>query len=294
MKEKPLVVFTLLAQAAAGAFWAWSMVSLYLASQLGSQGAQLTGRTLLAIGPLMAAAMLASLFHLGRPWRALYALSNLRSSWLSREILCAGLFTLGGAVFAGLGWFQPGPSLLRDVLAGLVMALGAALVYSMARVYRLRSVPAWDSSLTTLSFFVTALLLGCLGVGAGLGLEVALFAAGGAGDGGLRTALSGLALAAVLLAALQYLLLPLGLAWMASGQPAAEAAARRIGGVFGWMLSLRLVLGFIGAAAAGLLLLPWGNQWLWGGIAAAAFAILLAAETLGRILFYEAGTRSGV
>jgi DMSO reductase anchor subunit len=40
--------------------------------------------------------------------------------------------------------------------------LGIALIYSMAQVYHLRTMPAWNTWRTTAGFFVTAILLGHL------------------------------------------------------------------------------------------------------------------------------------
>ena len=41
---------------------------------------------------------------------------------------------------------------------------GLGLVYSMAQVYRLRSVPAWDTNRTLLAFLVSVALLGGIGI----------------------------------------------------------------------------------------------------------------------------------
>jgi anaerobic dimethyl sulfoxide reductase subunit C (anchor subunit) len=101
MHERPLVAFTLLTQAAVGAFG----IERVRWNQAGGQaaGAWLDG-ALAVIGLLYGAGMLASFFHLGSPGRAWRALNNLRSSWLSREILFSGSFGLLAACFAVLQW----------------------------------------------------------------------------------------------------------------------------------------------------------------------------------------------
>ena len=140
--ELPLVFFTLLGQMAAGiAMW-----SLYSGS--------LTAPLLVALGGLIGASGLISIFHLGTPLNAWRALLHLKKSWLSREILFFGFF--GGSWLLSL--FVPGMGKLLLALTGI------GFIYSMSQVYRLRSVPAWDSWHTNVGFFVTALLLGCLAI----------------------------------------------------------------------------------------------------------------------------------
>jgi DMSO reductase anchor subunit len=182
VRERSLVAFTLLAQMAVGLFWAltgawWLLgdaVGAGASSAAGAGGAVGAGlrAPLLAVGPLVGAAALVSLLHLGTPRNAWRALGNLRVSWLSREILLVTLFAGGWAVVAGMHWAGAGPASARLALAGAVSVAGAGLVYSMARVYRIRTVPAWDTWLTTASFFLTAGHLGALA--AALALLLAL------------------------------------------------------------------------------------------------------------------------
>jgi DMSO reductase anchor subunit len=168
VRERSLVAFTLLAQMAVGLFWALTGAWWLLGD---AAGAGLRG-PLLAVGPLVGAAALVSLLHLGSPRNAWRAMGNLRVSWLSREIFLVTLFAGGWAMVAGMHWAGVGPASARLALAGAVSVAGAGLVFSMARVYRIRTVPAWDSWLTTASFFLTAGHLGALA--AALALLLAL------------------------------------------------------------------------------------------------------------------------
>jgi len=138
--EHSLVAFTLLTQLAVGATWFRSV------------SAPFNGRAAGVITAIMLIALLASFVHLGQPRHAWRAIANLRTSWLSREVLTAALFagTLVGAQAAG------GRGLW------LADATGLALVISMAQVYRLRTVPEWNDRATTASFFATTLLLGAV------------------------------------------------------------------------------------------------------------------------------------
>ncbi len=260
MTERPLVAFTLLAQAAVGAFLTLGALDLWGGALPGEPAARaLTDGVLVAIGPVMAAALLASLLHLGSPNRAWRAVRNLRASWLSREVALALAFTACGGAFAWLRANGHVAGGLRSPLAALTALVGVALVYAMARVYRVRTVPAWDTPLTTIGFFATALLLGTLGVGAGL----------------------------VLLPGIPDVLVTGPLHWLALAA-AAGFGARLAGPGRGTMHGVRRLLLLVGLALTIGLLVSAGRA---GALLVAAFAVALAAETLGRYLFYVEGAR---
>lgn len=260
MTERPLVAFTLLAQTAAGAFVILGALDLWAGGPTGPAAAcALTDGALLAIGPLMGAALLVSLLHLGTPAAAWRALANLRSSWLSREILCTLLFAATGTLFGVLRATDAGPAPLREALAAAAALSGAALVYAMARVYRVRTIPAWDTPLTTAAFFTTALLLGALAVGA------ALILLPGAPGALLVGPLHGLALAA------------------AAGFGADLAIAGK-----GALHGARRLLLLAGLALCVAFLLTAGRA---TALFLAASPLALAAQVLGRYLFYVAGSR---
>ncbi len=146
MKERSLVAFTLLSQVALGTLWVLSILN-----ELGATNLEI-------LTAIMLAALVASFIHLGSPLKAWRAIGGWRSSWLSREVLCAAIFTvmLGGLTLAAWEHINLG---IGVWLAGLC---GLALLISMTHVYRLRTIPAWYHWTTTASFFITALLLGAL------------------------------------------------------------------------------------------------------------------------------------
>jgi anaerobic dimethyl sulfoxide reductase subunit B (iron-sulfur subunit) len=138
--EMPLVVFTLLAQMAVGAFWAaqWMVDTLPFVAYL-------------AIGACLAVGGFFSFAHLGAKRNAWRAPWHLTKSWLSREILFVGLF--------GMGWLI---GFMLPEMKWVTSLLGVGLIFCMAKVYQLRSIPAWNTWRTMAGFFVTAALLGCL------------------------------------------------------------------------------------------------------------------------------------
>jgi DMSO reductase anchor subunit len=159
--ELPLLLFTLLGQMAVGGFW--SMLLLFPQRwRLGQYDATIAWLLpILLMGVCLGAATLASFAHLGTRKNAWRVLINLRRSWLSREILFTGLF--------GMGWLFSVLELViwhRNTIAtlGVTATLGLGLVYSMAQVYRLPAIPAWNTWRTNIGFLISALLLGVSGM----------------------------------------------------------------------------------------------------------------------------------
>lgn len=109
----------------------------------------------LAVGGL-----LASTFHLGHPERAWRAFTQWKTSWLSREGVCAvaallvmGLYAIG-AVFLETHW----------TLLGLIgAALSIATVFTTSMIYtQLKTIPRWNMSLTPVMFLSFSLSGGAL------------------------------------------------------------------------------------------------------------------------------------
>lgn len=289
MKERSLTVFTIFSQMAVGAFWVLGALHVWATRQTGMAMADaLTGKALLAVGPVMVLGILASFFHLGTPLKAWRAFANLRSSWLSRETLFAVLFAGASGLFAGVQWFKVGRPVVRYVMACAAALLGLALIYSMANAYRVRTIPAWDTWVTPMSFFTTALLLG------GLAAGVALVVNSDVPPELTRPALEWIALGTVVLLGVRLALILLWVARLATGRGAALSAAARIIQEHRSIFGLRLALAVVGVAVAGVTLSPWGEGSRAGIATLLTFGLVLASEVLGRLLFYEARVRHGV
>jgi anaerobic dimethyl sulfoxide reductase subunit C len=263
MRERSLVAFTLLVQTAVGLAWALAAVAV----ALGDDGVGVALRApFLAVGPLMGAAALVSLLHLGSPRNAWRALGNLRSSWLSREILFLALFFAGWAAAALPMVVGPGPASLRLPLLAGVAALGGGLLLSMARVYRLRTVPAWDTPRTTAAFLLTTVTLGTLTAALALGLAA-----------GPVVAVRGLALVATLALA--------GELWLEAGRWApGRGVATRVRRVTLLLLAMALAAGVAGDG-------PGAGHPAWVG---SALAVALVAAVVGRAAFYRSYARLGM
>ncbi len=101
----------------------------------------------LAVGVgLAVAGLVSSVFHLGRPERALRAFSQWRSSWLSREGVFAVLTFVPLSVF-GIGWVFFGATRGFVGLCGvLAAALAAATIYCTGMIYAsLKPIHQWHN-----------------------------------------------------------------------------------------------------------------------------------------------------
>src|SRR4051794_11021002 len=88
MEEMPLVVFTVLSQLAVG-----GIITLWVLSWKNGRMKEKTGSNIAAALTIITALSLGvSVFHLGHPFAAYRALTHLRTSWLSREVLIFSLF----------------------------------------------------------------------------------------------------------------------------------------------------------------------------------------------------------
>jgi len=158
--EWPLVFFTLLAQLSAGLMIAL-LPFVFIKEWYKQMRNSLFLRTSLYISLIsMAIALAISFLHLNQPLNAIYALSNIKTSWLSREILMASLFIFLIALSIVL-FVRKKANDNQLKLAILVSSIaGVILIYVMARLYMIPTVPPWDNTATITGFFSSALLLG--------------------------------------------------------------------------------------------------------------------------------------
>ncbi|GIG23882.1 dimethyl sulfoxide reductase anchor subunit family protein [Cellulomonas denverensis] len=302
--ELPLILFTLLSQMAVGAFVVLGVVQVVARRRHDAATVdRLTTPALYAIGPVMVAALLVSMIHLGNPINALNVLNHLGSSWLSREILTGCAFTGLGAAFAicqWRGWFGP---VLRQVLAAVTALVGLVFLWATANVYLIPTVPAWNSWTTPVTFFATSFLLGSLAIGTAFVCTQAVRRRRG-GDpdvvvaGLIRGTLRGIGVACIVLLGVEAIAVPAWIAQVATdGSPAAAGSMATIATAGGAWLILRLALGVLGAGVLGIFLYrvaARGADRLLLIAASSAFVLVLAAEVLGRVLFFSSYGRIGI
>lgn len=141
-----------------------SIALLYLRGQVAPslEGVQVLG---LIVGLLLSTiGLLCSLGHLGQPRRAWRALSQWRTSWLSREGVLALLTVWPVLMLGGLLLWAPAGATKAALLAclGIVLAvLSLATVACTAMIYAsLKPIPAWRHPLVVPVYLLFALLTG--------------------------------------------------------------------------------------------------------------------------------------
>lgn len=302
--EWALVAFTILAQMSVGSFWVLGFVHLYATRKANEQEAdRLSDRALLVVGGLLILGLVASLFHLGDPLNSFRAVSNLGSSALSREIFFGVLFAVLGGLFALMQWRKIGSFNARTIVALLAGIVGLGLITSMSSVYMLPTQPSWNTAATPILFFTTTFLLGLLAMGATF---VANFATlRGKEDEDLaaqaellRGTLRWIGTAAILLLGVELIVAPLYIASLSSGGRAAQAAASLMINDYGVVMTLRLILAFLGLAIIAAFLYLGATEKtttkVLGYLVFAAFALVLVGEVLGRYLFYASQVSIGI
>lgn len=112
---------------------------------------------------LVAAGLMSSTFHLGHPERAWRAVTQWRSSWLSREgvmalitYVPAGLFAIGWIVFGATGGVWAALGVLGAICALLTL-------YCTGMIYQsLKPIPQWHNEWVTPVYIVLGLASGAL------------------------------------------------------------------------------------------------------------------------------------
>ncbi|MBI5650044.1 MAG: dimethyl sulfoxide reductase anchor subunit [Chloroflexi bacterium] len=302
VREWALITFTILAQMSVGSFIVLGIVHYFTAKKSGEKQAdELSDRALLAIGPVLALGMAASLLHLGNPLNAYKAVTNLGTSWLSREIFFGVLFAVAGAVFAVMQWKKIATFQVRNLVAILAAVIGIALVYSMSMVYMMPTRPSWNMVTTPVSFFATTLLLGVLAMGAAFVANYWYVQRKNPGCASeqcvlLRDSLRWIAVSSIILLGFQFVIQPLTVALMVAN--GATLGAEMLVGEFGVWFAVRLVLVFLGAGVFGIFVYreaqTAGHEQMLAYAAYAAFACVFVGEIIGRFLFYATATHFGL
>jgi DMSO reductase anchor subunit len=106
---------------------------------------------------LLAAGLLASFFHLGRPERAWRSAAMWRTSWLSREVIALPLFMAAVAAF-GIAHYLGGAGDLTLALGAAGLTLALLLFICTGMIYAgIQFLQEWHTPLTVINY----ILFGC-------------------------------------------------------------------------------------------------------------------------------------
>lgn len=297
----------------------WPLVLMLVLTQM-SVGAFLVDRTLhgmdLAAGSGMAPAtrtlhlgtafvlgtigLAASIFHLGRPWRAYRAVIGWRTSWLSREVLCFGAFAASASAYAANPWLAAAGLALSPAweraLGSAVALSGLAGVASSTMVYASTRRAFWNAPYTGLKFLLTALVLGIP-----VALLIRLMAAAGTSSGAVAQAMQspgkGLCLSLAGIVAIKLFAEASIFAWLrARTFTPLRRTAMLMSGALARATKARFAAGALGGVALPALLGAWNSPaesvtvhpaFVVVGVLL-VLALNLAGELLERYLFFAA------
>lgn len=299
-REWALLIFTILAQLSVGMLLVSLVVRAEAVKKVGvEQAAKLLEIPLYTVVPAIGLALIASLFHLGKVANVIGAVPNLATSWMSREVVFAVVFAVMAVIYTFMYWRKSGSEQARAAIGWITAVIGLVLIYSMAMTYMMPAQPAFNTLATPVIFFSAMLLLGAMGFAAAL-----MFAYGKAEkkDEALQavvgTSLQGIAMTAIVLLGVEFLVMPIYMAYLSTQGPAALMSLGMMVGEFGTVLALRLLLVFVGAGIMAAYLYQKAAGKIAGGSLASyvygAFLLVLISEVMGRFLFYATQYRIGV
>jgi anaerobic dimethyl sulfoxide reductase subunit C len=161
IREWALPIYTILIQLAVGTIFIIWIIQLFLNKiYTQDEAKKLFENTIYVILLTIILALIGSHFHLSKPYLSFLSILNLKSSWLSREILFSILFFITIGILSFLQWKKILTRKKISILGWIAIFFGFSTIYSMAKIYTLPTQIAWNSITTIFSFFLSSLILG--------------------------------------------------------------------------------------------------------------------------------------
>ncbi|MDF2859682.1 MAG: dmsC-2 [Neobacillus sp.] len=279
-EEWPLLTFTLLTQLAVGSYIFFFIIRS-LNMKLGNNlGITVTKRGMFLIGPVMAVALVFSVFHLGTPFGAYRSILNLDSSWLSREILFSGgFFALW--IFS---YYLDRKGAWNQIVGWITSIVGVGAIFSMASIYTASIKPAWTDLNTFLAFYGTTIVLG-----AAVSM-VSILLSKEAITTTLMGLVKGIGLTGLGVIVLQLIYLPVYVAGLpVDGGQAGVESVGLITGTYAFPTIIRWVLSIVGLAMIGFVFSRKMEPKAKFKFYYAALVLIFVGEFIGRYIFYGTG-----
>jgi anaerobic dimethyl sulfoxide reductase subunit C (anchor subunit) len=305
LREWALPFYTILIQLALGTLFVLWLVRSFATSRYGKERVDhIFDNSILVIFITIVAGMVGAHSHLSRPFQSVYAILNLSTSWLSREIVFNLLFFISTGALLFLHITGKGKWRLKTVLGWLAILIGSANVYCMGRIYLLPTQAAWNTPITILSFFTTALLLGVMALASLLIMDLKYSELRQLPKTGLQSiviqnslkwmSIAASVLALAIIAQQAYLLVSLSHNSLNTAQVSVLLLLRLYPALFAMRLGA-LILGVICLA----LVVIWQarNQKLISSLLVPTYLtclLVMVGEILGRFLFYATHVRLGI
>ena len=299
------LIFTILGQLAVGMLLVLMIVRAYAVRRGGLELAdRLTERPLYVVAPVMRLGLLAALLHLGKLLHVIGAIPNLGTSWMSREVVARSCVRYRGRTIYSSPMAEDRHRRASAQRSGwIAAALGLVYIYCMSMTYMLPTQPAWNTLATPITFFVASLLLGVLGTATALmvnypSIQVKPTQKASVQEDVLRVTYQWIAVAAIVLLGMEFLVIPIYLVFLSTQGSAALVSLHLMIGTYGLAFFLRLLLFIAGAGVVVVYLFRSatvaGQEKALATLAYSAFVLVLLGEILARFLFYATRFRIGV
>jgi anaerobic dimethyl sulfoxide reductase subunit C (anchor subunit) len=240
---------------------------------------------------------------LSRPFHSYLAVINFKSSWLSREIVFSVSFFLTTVSLLYFTFFQNDHRKLITFMGWLAILIGAVLIYCMARIYLIPTQVAWNSTTVIISFYTTALLLGCMAVACLMVMDLKFAEIKKSDDIGLmagviRYSFIQLTLMTILLIVSSMTITYIQMRLLGQGDRIARTSLDLLLQLYLPLFILRLVFllitsGYLGTAVYQVYRLDTAPQSLFMPVYISCLLILVG-EIIGRFLFYATHIRVGI
>ncbi len=304
LREWALPVYTILIQLGTGALLGLWIIRTLAAPNLGrAEIRRIVTRPVLVILLTIFVATVGAHFHLSHPFQSYLAMINLGSSWLSREVLFTFLLFVAVGILAVVQSFGPPRERLETFLGWLAIAFGLASIFCMSEIYDLPAQAAWNSRLTTLSFYATTILVGSVSLIALLVMDYDFSQAQDNQGSPSResTVKRSIVQFAIVVGVTTCMVLIVNLdqvLTLQSGNEFARTSLDLLLGLYGPLFTARLGAVVVGAGV--LLFVIWNMRYKKKTIAELimpvyfSFLLILIGEILGRFLFYATHIRQGL
>lgn len=304
VREWALPVYTILMQLAVGSLFVLWLIRSFSGSRFSHRDIErIIQNPMLVIAFTAVVAMVGAHFHLSRPFHSFLAVLNFKSSWLSREIVFSISFFLLTILLLYFTFFQMHQRIIITILGWVAILIGIVLIYCMARIYLIPTQVAWNSTTVIFSFYVTALMLGCMAIACLLVLDLKFAEIKKSDDVELRSAVirysfSGLTGMTLLLVALSFIIIYVQLHLLSQGDQIARTSLDLLLQLYLPLFIMRLAFllfssGYLGMAVYQISRLKVTPQSLMMPVYISCLLIMVG-EIIGRFLFYATHIRVGI